>query len=201
MKDIMQNRPYMDILNSEQIMDAYAITRKIQSATTCNDICVRFYGLKAGTDIWISAEELLAYDKNMAEFLHHHCEIDEDIAKRIANSDYEIVAAKGVVEHCLTQPKGFDWEKYAEIAAVMDDFDEEVIEAAIKCGIPFGKIGDAYQGCYRCFKDFAQEHFDEFHMNKIPEQYQHLIDIDAYIRDLEANSDFTHHDGYVFESV
>lgn len=180
-------------------MDSFSITRKIETVNHVHDICVRFYGLKSGTDIWLDAEEFLSYGKNMAEFLELYCEIEKDVAERIAKADYEVVAAEGICELCLTQPKGFDWEKYAEISNLRDSLDVEVIKAGVELEIPFEQIEDKYVGKYGSFLDFVTEYFDELDLPEIPERYHHYIDYEKIAADWNASGDYANFDGYIFK--
>lgn len=200
MKEIFQNRPFMKVLDSEQIMDSFSITRKIEAVNHVRDICVRFYGLKSGTDIWLDAEEFSVHGRNMAEFLELHCELDKEVAEQITNADYEVVAAEGICEVCLTQPKGFDWEKYAEISNLRDSLDDEVILAGVELEIPFDKIEDKYMGKYDSFLDFVTESFDEIDLPEIPEKYRNYIDYEKIAVDWDAGGDYANFNGHIFRS-
>ncbi|QIS79316.1 anti-restriction protein [Pantoea phage vB_PagM_SSEM1] len=181
-------------------MDSFSITRKIETVNHVRDICVRFYGLKSGTDIWLDAEEFISYGRNMAEFLELYCELDKEVAKQIADADYEVVAAEGICEICLIQPKGFDWEKYAEISNLRDSLDDEVIIAVVELEIPFDKIEDSYLGKYDSFLDFVTESFDEHNLPEIPERYHNYIDYEKIAADWDAGGGYANFNGYIFTS-
>jgi len=162
------------------------------------DLCVQFFGLD-GANIWVSAEEILAQGADMKDFLIH-CGIDSDAAKEIVGRDFIYITADGFAGN-LISGVSFDWDKFAELSKAMGNYDDDVIDAAIHCGIEFSKIEEAYKGYFRTFRDFAENHFEEYHMESIPEAHRHLIDFDAHARDLQASSEYYSHDGHVFANI
>lgn len=179
-------------------MDSFTLTRKIEAVNHVRDICVRFYGLQNGADIWLDAQELFNHQHDMASFLQEHCELTESEAKAIVDTDYEIIGAEGLCESCLTQPKGFDWDKYKEIAAAREDFDDEVIKAAIACDVCLPEIGDKYAGQYKSWVEFVEETFDEISLYNIPSEYHSYIDYEKIANDWHAEGSYSYYNGHVF---
>ncbi|UCR74891.1 putative antirestriction protein [Erwinia phage Fifi44] len=183
-------------------MDGYSYIRRIESTNHVRDICVRFYGLKSGTDIWLDAQAL--YQANplgsvsMATFLRTHCEIEEDVAERIANADWEVVAAEGLCERCLTQPKGFDWEMYEEISDARSDYADEIVLAAIACDVPLSLIQDRYIGEFKDWESFVKERWDELYKDEVPEFLENYIDYDKITVDWKAGGEYSEDNNHFF---
>lgn len=179
-------------------MDSFALTRKIEAVNHVRDICVRFYGLQNGTDIWLDAQEFFNHQHDMASFLQYHCELTESEAEAIAGTDYEIIGAEGLCESCLTQPKGFDWDKYEEIGLAREDYADEVIKAAIDCGVYPSQIQDKYVGQWESWIKFVEERFDEDNLHEIPAQYHNYLDYEKIANDWNAEGSYHFSEGYVF---
>lgn len=88
------------------------------------------------------------------------------------------------------------YEQYCELGEIYhyNTVDEFIQEFSID---DLEHLPGAFHGDWSCFKDFAENMFDEFYLHQIPREVQPYIDYDSYARDLEYDYLITD-SGYVF---
>lgn len=84
-----------------------------------------------------------------------------------------------------------------ELKEIIDDYGEEVAEAALVCGIPFNKISECYSGHYPSDEDFVQEMLED--CGDIPELPRY-IHIDWEWTAREVMMDYCSHKGHYFNN-
>lgn len=178
-------------------MDGYCIARQIEAAQVNKTVCIRFYAIENGKDVWIDGLEYANCGEDMEVFLTSVCNIEPEIAEKLSQS-WDIASAKGFAEELCFKTGVFKWTQYAEISAALDDFDEEVVAAALKLGIPAENIADYYMGSGTP-ETFAIKVFRELSLSEIPEEYHKFLDWDSIAE--YYGSDFTEQDGYVFDTT
>lgn len=197
---INQQTPFMKVLRTEQIMDSYAITRRIEQSQLNSErnVCIRFYALGNGTDIMVSGE---AFNNagGMREFLEEVVELDEQTISEITNRDWEVVATDGEGLELAFVNNVFNWERFGLITCALEEYDVEVIRAAIASGVELHQIGEKYRGKFESFEEFVKQEWDELYLDEVPDSIKLYIDYSKIEVDWDANGGYSYHEGYVFE--
>ena len=176
-------------------MDAQSIIETLQRDVKDKTLLVRFYNLKNGADIWIEGLCWAMYDFDMKEYLHEEfgVDIEGDMTFDVMDSDSEFIQKtcfkKGV----------FSLSAYEEINQALVTHSEEVLEAALECGINISDIEDAYCGKYSSFAAFCEHLFSELDLPNIPEEYRKFIDYEKVADDWEQY--YHYHEGPVFDAT
>lgn len=180
-------------------MDAYAIARRIEQAgeNDVKNVCIRFYALNNGTDVWISGE---AFNNagGMIEFLTDVVDLDEDLVTQLCESPWEVTATDGDGLELAFIGKVFNWQQFGLITCALEEYDADVLRAARDSGVDYDQIGDKYIGQYASFIDFVTERYDELYLVDIPDHSKSYIDYEAVKNDWEAGGNYSFSNGYVF---
>ncbi|HGE6013819.1 TPA: antirestriction protein ArdA [Vibrio cholerae] len=195
-------------MKTSEIIKALETSAKAMNEST---ICIRFYGLVDGWDIWLDAQEIVeSYDSSLeswiSEALQNEANQEEDKANEIAhdilNRDWCVVDDEGGLVGCFTSYGsgwGFmDWEGYKE--ALESDVDADLLLAAIENGIEASEVSDRYYGEFTVsicqFMNnaestaFAEMYAEETGLlSEMPEHLKQYFDYERYGRDLAM--DFT----------
>lgn len=175
-------------------MNLMEMKSQIERASSTRNLCVRFSGFEA----WIDADEYCNW-ASMQDFLQLHCDLPEEEAFNLVNSDYIFVHADGLAGLFL-KGTSFIKEDYEIASALTCSYDEDAIKAAVSLGVNLDKFEEAYRGSFGCFRNFAVEIFDEWWLQELPESVRSYIDYNAFARDLEASGDYMYDNGYVFDT-
>lgn len=184
---------------------------KASKAMNEQTICIRFYGIADGWDLWLDAQEIVeTYSKDLAEWISEALqnqagldvlEADEEAA-HILNRDWCVVDDEGGLVGCFTSYGsgwGFmDWNGYEE--ALEADLDEDLVIAALGYGIEVSEISDKYYGEFtvsicQFMNDAESTAFAELYaeetglLSEMPENLKQYFDYERYGRDLAM--DFT----------
>lgn len=181
-------------------MDAYAIARRIEQAgeNDVKNVCIRFYSLHNGKDIWVSGE---AFNNagGMAQYLEEVVGLDEDVIKQLCDRDHEVVATEGDCLDLCFKNKVFDWSLFGEITCALEEYHSDIIRAAIGCGVPLSELDDKFVGQYGSFEDFVKARYDELYLDEIPDYSKGFIDYGAVKVDWEAGGQYSYENGCVFD--
>lgn len=197
---IEQQFPFMGVLRTEQIMDAYAIARRIEQAgeNDVKNVCIRFYALNNGTDIWISGE---AFNNagGMQDYLDEVVGLKQDIIDQIIASPTEVTATDGDGLELAFIGKVFNWELFGLITCALEEYDAEVLRAAKAAGVDYDQIGNKYRGQYKDFRTFVIEYWDELYQGDLPDFVKRLIDYSIIEEDWNRDGQYVFVNGYVFD--
>lgn len=184
---------------------------KASKAMNEKTICIRFYGIADGWDLWLDAQEIVeTYSKDLAEWISEALqneagldvlEADEEAAN-ILNRDWCVVEDEGGLVGCFTSYGSgwgsMDWDGYEE--ALEADLDEDLVIAALENGIQVSEIEDRYFGQFEVSLSsymnqdeetaFAEAYAEETGLlNELPENLRSYFDFTKFGRDLAM--DFT----------
>lgn len=197
---IEQQFPFMGVLRTEQIMDAYSITRRIEQAgeNDVKNVCIRFYALNNGTDIKISGE---AFNNagGMIEFLTDVVELSEDEVTELCESPWEVIGTDGEGLELAFIGNKFNWELFGLITCALEEYDAEVLRAAKAAGVDYDQIGNKYRGQYKDFRTFVIEYWDELYQGDLPDFAKRLIDYSIVEEDWNRDGQYVFVNGYVFD--
>lgn len=82
---------------------------------------------------------------------------------------------------------------------LLDLYDEEVIQAALACGIDPSDIAEAYSGQYDSDEDFVEELLES--CGEIPKDLPVYVHIDWSATAHDIMMDYCEHDGYYFRNL
>lgn len=197
---IEQQFPFMGVLRTEQIMDAYAVARRIEQAgeNDVKNVCIRFYALNNGTDIWISGE---AFNNagGMIEFLTDVVDLDEDLVTQLCESPWEVTATDGDGLELAFIGKVFNWQQFGLITCALEEYDADVLRAARDAGVDYDQIGNKYKGQYKDFLTFVTELWNEMYQSELPDFAKNLIDYAIIEEDWNLEGQYVFVNGYVFD--
>ncbi len=194
-------------MKTSEIIKALETSAKAMNEST---ICIRFYGLADGWDIWLDAEEIVKHHIGLEDWISDslvtYANLDEtkaeEIADNIMSRDWCVVDDEGGLVGCFTSyGSGWGsmaWEEYIE--ALESDLDEDLVIAALNNGIELSEISDRYYGEFSVsigqFMNNAEETaFAEMYaeetglLSEMPEHLKQYFDYERYGRDLAM--DFT----------
>jgi len=196
---VKQKFPLISVLRVGQIMDSYAVARKIEQASeeSIRNVCMRFYAIQNGKDIWISGEEFNNAG-GMREFLEDFVHLEEKVIDELCDRDYEVIATEGDCLELSFVNGEFDWEKFGLITRALEDYPEDVVRAACNCGVALDKLSEQYKGHYKSFVAFVEEEWDEMYMSQVPEFMQNYIDYEKIAADWDGDGTYIYEEGYVF---
>lgn len=180
-------------------MDSYAITRRIEQAgeNDVKNVCIRFYAINNGKDIWVSGE---AFNNagGMFEFLTEVVNLPRLDARFVTDSPFEVIATEGEGLDLAFIGKVFNWELFGLITCALEEYNVEVLRAAKSCGVDYDRIGDKYEGKYENFLAFVTERWDELYLEDVPEFCKLYIDYGKVATDWELEGRYSIENGYVF---
>lgn len=181
-------------------MDAYAIARRIEQAgeNDVKNVCIRFYALNNGTDIWISGE---AFNNagGMIEFLTDVVDLDEDLVTQLCESPWEVTATDGDGLELAFIGKVFNWQQFGLITCALEEYDADVLRAARDAGVDYDQIGNKYKGQYKDFLTFVTELWNEMYQSELPDFAKNLIDYAIIEEDWNLEGQYVFVNGYVFD--
>lgn len=196
---IEQQFPFMGVLRTEQVMDAYTVSRRIEQAgeNDVKNVCIRFYSLSNGKDIWISGE---AFNNagGMQDFLDEVVGLPQDKISQITKLPWEVIATRGEGLELAFIGNKFNWEVFGLVTCALEEYDADVLRAAKDCGVDYDKIGDKYVGEFESYIKFVQQYWDETNMHEVPEFCKKYIDYAKIEADWAADGDYAFSNGYVF---
>lgn len=184
----------------EQVINSMGVIRAIESAMTTKSIQVRFYGIQNGTDIWIDGIEWRAFDYDMASFLESHCNLSQTDAELLSTS-YDIMATDGFAEDYAMVGgklyKTFSRGRYDSVCEALNEHEEEVLVAALECGVEFDDISDQYRGKYDTFRQFVKEEWLALYQSELPDFIEvRFIDFETIADDWRHS--YNEHEGHIF---
>ncbi|HFQ4926341.1 TPA: antirestriction protein ArdA [Vibrio vulnificus] len=195
-------------MKTSEIIKALETSAKAMNEST---ICIRFYGLADGWDIWLDAQEIVEiYSKDLAEWISEALQNETGLdvlaadreAANILNRDWCVVDDEGGLVGCFTSYAngwGFmDWDGYEE--ALESDLDAALVIAALENGIQVSEISERYYGEFTVSicqfmqnaesTAFAELYAEEIGLlSEMPENLKQYFDFERYGRDLAM--DFT----------
>ncbi|MCQ9070528.1 antirestriction protein ArdA [Vibrio alginolyticus] len=194
-------------MKTSEIIKALETSAKAMNEST---ICIRFYGIADGWDIWLDAEEIVKHHIGLEDWISDslitYANLDEteaeEIAHNIMNRDWCVVDDEGGLVGCFTSyGSGWGsmaWEEYIE--ALESDLDEDLVIAALENGIQVSEIEDRYFGQFEVSLSsymnqdeetaFAEAYAEETGLlNELPENLRSYFDFTKFGRDLAM--DFT----------
>lgn len=115
---------------------------------------------------------------------------DGELREEYIVADFEGIPSELVGEYDLDR----DFGDYFE---AIDEWDKEVVDAAMECDIPLESIGDAYVGSFSSDTELAEEYVDSTGMlDGVPDALQRYFDMKSFARDLMF--DHTSSNGHYF---
>lgn len=164
-----------------------------------NAVCVRFYGIRDGRDLWIDADEI-GDAGGMCCWLETYTELSITEVDAILEQDYIVVGHEGDLVGQCVNGEVFDWELYIEARELVENYySEDVVVAALKLGITLERMEDAYSGSFDSDEDFAQEMWENCgYLDNIPDHLSGYIDWQAVARDLMF--EYVEQDGHYFNN-
>ncbi|HAT8542839.1 antirestriction protein ArdA [Vibrio vulnificus] len=195
-------------MKTSEIIKALETSAKAMNEST---ICIRFYGLADGWDIWLDAQEIVEiYSKDLAEWISEALQNETGLdvlaadkeAANILNRDWCVVDDEGGLVGCfISYANGWgfmDWDGYEE--ALESDLDTALVIAALENGIQVSEISERYYGEFTVSicqfmqnaesTAFAELYAEEIGLlSEMPENLKQYFDFERYGRDLAM--DFT----------
>lgn len=87
-----------------------------------------------------------------------------------------------------------------ELEKLLDQFDEDVIEAALECGVQVADIEEAYQGNFNSDREFAMEMADQLgSIDNNASWPNNCIDWEFAAKELMY--DYSEHNGHYFRNL
>jgi antirestriction protein len=84
------------------------------------------------------------------------------------------------------------------VRGVLDDYSEEVLEAALECGISISDVAEAYQGEHKSDADFVEQLLEDCgDLPKLP----HYVYIDWERTARDVMMDYCEHNGHYFRNL
>ena len=201
----LQPTPFMNILNTEQIMDAQSVIDQLKRDVKDKTLLVRFYNLKNGTDIWIDGLCWRLYDFDMKMYLSEEfgINIDEMLNQfREEPFTFDVMDADDdfIKRHCFNKNGVFSQTTYDHLNAALVDMSDEAIDAGVASGISIDNLNsDVYRGKWPTFAAFAEDLFNELSLHEVPEAYRKFIDYEKVAESYEQ--DFYYNEGHVFDAT
>jgi antirestriction protein len=90
-------------------------------------------------------------------------------------------------------------EHYVQFYELTDNYDEDAVKIYLDTIGDLDNFEEAYYGHHRSFETFAEELFDVFYADDIPDHLKTYIDYEKFARDLKY--DYWEENGYVFHGV
>jgi len=86
-----------------------------------------------------------------------------------------------------------------DLRSALAEHDEEIILAAIECGVPFSDIGEAYHGEWGSDEEFVQNLCED--IGEIPRDLPAYIHIDWAATSRDIMMDYSAHNGHYFRNL
>jgi len=203
---IKQQFPFMGVLRTEQVMDSYSVVRCIEQAGVddVQNICIRFYSIQNGKDIWVSGEAVNNAG-GVKDYLTDVVGLESSIVDVLTGESdagqpaYEVVGTSGDgIELAFIGDK-FNWQVFGEVTCALEVYDADVLRAAKACGVDYCQIGNKYRGHYTNFESFVQSEWEELYLYEVPVFCKEYIDYSKIATDWEKGGRYGIHEGYVFD--